>query len=113
MRIHTKQVLYEDMLRFTLAYLRNQASFSWWRRILDRSAYYETQLIHNLPNSIFKVDFVEHDIWFLNVQAKFYYLNCNAKLSPIYNQQIDFLCRLFEIVPEELRCQLEWDGPCR
>ncbi|GAB3259871.1 hypothetical protein [Chitinimonas naiadis] len=106
-----KQMIYQELLKLSLVYLRNQAAGSWWQRLNDRSVYYETELIHNLPISMFRADFVEHDIWFLNVQARNYYDTCNAQLSPIYTQQIAYLIKLFGQVPDSMRSQLKWDGP--
>lgn len=77
----------------------------------DRSALYETELIHNINVSLFEREFGAHDIWFLNVQARDYYLKCNPALSPLYSQKIELLGGLFEATPEHLRDQLEWEGP--
>lgn len=57
-----KQKIYQEMLWWTLPHLRNLSSLSWWRRWRDQSAAYESELIHNLPNSMFEADFVDHDI---------------------------------------------------
>ena len=106
-----KQEVYADILGLTLPHLRNISSASWWRRVRDRSASYESEFIHSLYWSIFKPDFVSHDIWFLNKQARWYYENCNPALSPIYPQQVTLIRELFALVPPELRGELEWSGP--
>ncbi|RBP47543.1 hypothetical protein DES53_101340 [Roseimicrobium gellanilyticum] len=106
-----KQEIYEFMLRRTLPHLRNVASLGWWRRMRDRSAYYEAELIHNLPNSMYKPEFVEHDIHFLNWQARWYCEKCDVKLSSMYPQQVGLIRGLFALVPPEMRSQLKWSGP--
>jgi hypothetical protein len=68
-------------------------------------------LIHNLPNSIFEPEFTEHDIWFLNVQAKAYITGCDPELSPLYLEQRRRLKELFALVPDSLRGKLKWSGP--
>ncbi|GEP43587.1 hypothetical protein [Brevifollis gellanilyticus] len=78
MALPPKQVIYRELLHCTLPHLRNVSSWRWWMRMCDRSAYYEAELIHNLPVSMYEPDFVEHDVWFLNVQARTYYEECSA-----------------------------------
>jgi hypothetical protein len=106
-----KQEVYETMLRRALPHLRNVASQRWWRRVRDRSAYYEAELIHNLPNSMHQPEFVDHDIHFLNGQARWYCEKCNATLSSMYPQQVGLIRELFALVPPEMRSQLKWLGP--
>ncbi len=104
-----KQEIYREFLFWTLAYIRNAQSQPWWRRWRNRSAYEEAELIHNLCQSILDPDFVAHDIWFLNTQAKSYCLN--ARSSPLYPQHVERIRDLFRLVPEHLRLQLQWQGP--
>jgi hypothetical protein len=111
MALTPKQVVYEEMLHWTLPHLRNISTWPWWRRVRDRSAYYEAELIHNLPVSMFEPGFVEHDIWFLNVQARTYCRECNGDLSPYYLQQVTRIRELFSLVPSPFRSKLEWAGP--
>jgi hypothetical protein len=109
--LSAKQAVYDEILSSTLVYLRNLATLPWWRRMTDRSAFYETELIHNINNSLFEREFGAHDIWFLNAQARDYCLNCNSSLSPLYSRHIELLGKLFEATPEHLRDQLKWEGP--
>ena len=83
----------------------------WFRRIRDRSGYHESELIHNLSHSIFKEDFVAHDLWFLNHQARLYCEKCSPNLSELYRGNVKLIRELFEAVPDHLRHELEWDGP--
>ena len=110
-KLTTKQEIYAELFSSTLVYLRNTASFPFWRRWADRSTYFELELLHNLPNSMFHAEFVEHDIWFLNVQAHHYYSNCSPKISPLYANQLALIAKLFSLVPPMLRRQLQWAGP--
>ena len=106
-----KQMIYAELVSLTLVYLRNRASLPWWRRIGDHSAYFELDLLHNLSNSMFEREMVEHDVWFLNAQAQYYWAQCSPKLSPLYGRQLELIQRLIVLVPDHLRNQLKWTGP--
>ena len=106
-----KQELYQDILRRTSPHLRNVAALPWWRRLRDRSTYFETELLHNLWPSLFEPDFVEHDIWFLNAQAKVYCEECSERLSPLYADNVKRIKELFALVPDPFRDKLKWRGP--
>lgn len=104
-----KQEIYKELLRQTLPMTRNVLSS---RIVFGRSrkdALELSQLTHNLYVSILEEGFVDHDIWFLNVQARSY---CEtAKGSSAYLAVIDLIHQLFNEVPENLRYKLEWNGP--
>jgi hypothetical protein len=106
-----KQEIYQEMLRVVFMYVRSVAALPWYRRIGDRSLYCEIDLVHNLTTSMFEDDFVAHDLWFLNWQARHYCESYNPNICPLYLQQIDLIRRLFQLVPSELREQLKWGGP--
>jgi hypothetical protein len=106
-----KQQIYKEMLWWTLPHLRNVSTWPWWRRVRDRSVYFEAELIHNLPVSLLEPDFLEHDIWFLNVQARAYAERCSPMISDLYPEQLRRIRALFDLVPEGLRHQLQWAGP--
>jgi hypothetical protein len=106
-----KQEIYNLMFWWVLPHLRNCASMPWWRRARDRSAYFEAELIHNLPVSMFEPEFVEHDIFFLNFAARWYCENCSISVSPLYLQQVQRIRDLFALVPQEMRSELKWAGP--
>lgn len=91
------------------------AGISLWRRLLnprlwkDQATYEEAELVHNLHPSLFEPEFVDHDIWFLNWQAKYY---CeHAKRSPFYLTHVGLIQELFALVPEPMRSRLKWPGP--
>ena len=106
-----KQVLYREMLHWSLPHLRNVSTWPWWRRLRDRSAYFEAELVHNLPVAVLEPDFGEHDIWFLNEQARDYCQQCNAQVSYLYPSQVGRIRELFSLVPEHMRSKLRWTGP--
>jgi hypothetical protein len=111
MALSPKQIIYGEMLHRTLPHLRNVSTWRWWQRLRDRSAYYEAELVHNLPVSMYEPDFGEHDVWFLNVQARAYCQECSAGLSSLYPQQVERIRGLFALVPQHLRPKLQWTGP--
>jgi hypothetical protein len=106
-----KQVVYREMLHCTLPHLRNISTWPWWRRLRDRSASYEAELVHNLPVSMFDPEFGEQDIWFLNAQARTYCRECSPDLSRLYPEQVKRIRELFSLIPPPLRTKLQWDGP--
>ena len=107
----TKNEIYLDMLRSSLPYLRGLTSQNFFRRIRDRSGYYETQLIHSFYLLLAHDDFENSDIHFLNYHCKDYFYNCSENISVLYDGNIAKITRLFSIVPENLKSQLEWNGP--
>jgi len=66
-----KSHLYVKMLSLSLAYIRNIQSQSEEIKGKDVSCCLEAELVHNLTTSLLSPDFSEHDIWFLNHQAKY------------------------------------------
>lgn len=105
------QEIYNEIFDSALPHIKNVSTWEWWRKLRNRSVYYEAELIHNLPVSILEPEFVDHDIWFLNHQARWYYTHCNENLSSLYLLQVERIRELFSIVPEHRRAQLEWSGP--
>lgn len=103
-----KQEIYREILWWTLPHLRNVSTWGLWRRIKDRSVYFESELVHNLPVSMYEPEFTDHDIWFLNVQAKSYIEQCSGQISPLYPSQKERLLRLMSLVPEHLASKLQW-----
>lgn len=107
----TKNEIYIDMLFWILPYIRNIQSQDKKIKSEDLSCYYESELIHNLPNKILINEFTSSDISFLNYQAKYYYENCTPKISILYSKNIEYIKMLFDLVPDELKEQLKWLGP--
>jgi hypothetical protein len=109
--VSPKQEIYQELLRPGLVHWRNRTTQPWWRRLRYSSELYESELIHNLWPSLWEPEFVEHDIWFLNTQARWYCEKCSPKLSPLYEHRVGLIRELFALVPEALRDKLQWNGP--
>lgn len=107
----TKSEIYIQMFNLVLPYVRSIQTQNAWVKARDMSCYFEAELIHNLPKSILEKDMVEHDIWFLNNQAKYYFEKCNADISLNYEQHIKYIKMLFKMVPDNLKSSLLWKGP--
>lgn len=99
------------MLSSALSHIRNVQSRGERERKKDRACYFESELVHNLMHTLLSPEFREHDIWFMNNQAKFYYENCSPEISINYGQQSEYIKMLFLMVPDELKHTLIWQGP--
>ncbi len=106
-----KLEVYIKMFELVLPYVRSIQSQSSRVKSRDVSCYLETELIHSLPKSFMDTSITEHDIWFLNYQAKYYFEKCNDDISPNYNQHVDYIRMLFKMVSEKLKSKLMWAGP--
>jgi hypothetical protein len=106
-----KQEIYRELLWRLLPHLRTVSSLRWWQTARRVELHAEAELIHNLPISILEPKFVDHDIWFLNAQAKWYLENA-PKNSPNYEANRAAIKELFGLVPEEMKDKLRWPGPC-
>lgn len=105
-----KQEIYAEMLIFAIPIVRNIQTWPWWSRLrMADMCYQETELVHNLSYSILEPEFTDHDIWFLNVQARNYWHNGRKSYS--YSAQVRYIRELFELVPETMRDRLLWSGP--
>lgn len=103
-----KNEIYIKMLLLSIPYIRNRQTFE---KSPDLSCYLEAELVHNLAYTILTPEFEEHDIYFLNTQAKYYIENCSEDISIAYGGQKELIASLFEIVPQEMRSKLLWEGP--
>lgn len=106
-----KNEIYVKMLSISLSYIRNVQSLGEKDKSQDVSCFFEAELVHNLMYSLLTVDFIEHDLWFLNNQAKYYFEKCSEDISPNYNQHVEYIKLLFKMVPERLQSKLQWPGP--
>jgi hypothetical protein len=107
----TKQEIYREILLRVLPWIRNVQTWPWWRRMRERSVRWDAELVHNMPVSLLDPSFTDHDVWFLNVQARSYCEECSVVISPNYEANVSAIRRLFESVPPEKQSQLEWRGP--
>ncbi len=106
-----KNEIYVKMLGLALPYIRNVQLLENKKKNLSFSCYLEAELVHNLTITILDKNFSEHDIWFLNSQAKYYVEKCNENISPNYIQHLIYIKELFNIVPDALKSKLTWAGP--
>lgn len=106
-----KNEIYVKMLSLSLPYIRNIQLLDKREKGRDTSCYFEAELVHNLTHTLLIPDFVEHDLWFLNNQAKYYFEKCSEDVSPNYNQHLEYIKLLFKMVPDGLKVKLLWQGP--
>ncbi|OKP00296.1 hypothetical protein [Xenorhabdus eapokensis] len=106
-----KIIIYSNMLNKSLSYIRNVQTHSCFRKAFDKSCYMEAELLHNIVISLTDEEMTLHDIFFLNNHARFYLENTNDKECANYYSHQDDIKKLFSIVPEYLKNQLEWQGP--
>ncbi|MEL7629987.1 zinc ABC transporter substrate-binding protein [Pectobacterium aroidearum] len=103
-----KNEIYIKMLLLSIPYIRNMQQH---KKPSDLSCYYEAELVHNLVYTILTPDFEDHDIYFLNNQARYYIENCSDDISIVYSGQKELISSLFEMVPQEMKSKLLWKGP--
>ncbi|QIF93140.1 hypothetical protein [Proteus vulgaris] len=103
--------IYSEMLWWALSHIRNVQTHSFIRKGKNKSCGFEAELLHNVVGTLPTEGMNDNDIYFLNVQAKYYLDNANEKICDNYNVHKKNIKRLFEIVPEHLKDQLKWDGP--
>ncbi len=104
-----KQIIYQELYELTLSQARNLLTLSALNIKAKKSAGELIEFIHNIHVSIFKPEFVDHDIWFLNSQARYF---CQyAGKNPEYAAIIRLVKELFQLVPDCMKSKLEWKGP--
>ncbi|WP_119738316.1 zinc ABC transporter substrate-binding protein [Pseudomonas sp. Larv2_ips] len=106
-----KNEIYVRMFSLALPYIRNIQTLEKKIKGKDRSCYFGAELVHNLASSLLSSEFSEHDIWFLNHQAKYYFDNCSDDISPNYWEHLKLIRALFELVPDIFKAKLLWVGP--
>lgn len=90
-----KNEIYIDILQVTLPHLRMVANLSWFYKLRDRSAIYETELIYGFYYLLSHDDFEISDIRFLNDHCRYYCVNCNENISMLYNDHLKSFADLF------------------
>lgn len=108
-----KQTIYRELFRLVLPTIRNTQSHGPWHKAWDRSSYLLAELIHNLYYSMFEPEFGDHDVWFMNHQARAFVERASTRTCYPYELICDVLADLFEAAPEGVRSRLEWRGPTR
>jgi len=109
--LNRKQQLYLEILDRILPFLRNIQTHSSWQRFKYGSFYPETELVHNLPRLLVVPEYTEHDIHWLNYQARIFAKDGNNPVHGFYEPVIANIAELFRRVPEPLRAGLKWGGP--
>ena len=116
-----KQDIYKEILFWALPSVRN--ALSRFRRISPlmvlsprvqralRSEYEVAQFVHNIHVSITDEGFTDHDIWFLNHQARAFCEQNDAEGCILYSLFCYYIQELFKDVPEHLSDKLMWSGP--
>ena len=105
-----KQKNYIDLLMRSLPLIRN--SLTWDNKTLTENKAWlleEAELVHNISLSIIQPEFCDHDIHFLNFNAKRYYENGHQSWN--YIENIKSIATLMNEVPEKLKSKLQWNGP--
>lgn len=120
MGMSRKQEIYKEFLRWSLPGIRNRLSmfrhihfFMLFSRKQQRSwrcEYEVAEFVHNLYISILQEEWTDHDIHFLNYQARSF-CEANNKDCSHYALFAYYIQELFKEVPEERRGDLRWDGP--
>ena len=108
-----KQEIYRDLLMWSTIYLRSVQSLPlWpWHRRKRRALYEQSELIHNLYVSILTPEFLDHDIHFLNHQARLYLQNADPQYESVVEPHRELIRELFGLVPQDMRHKLKWGGP--
>ena len=106
-----KQEIYRELLQFGLPSFRAVRHLRWWQRARRQALYVEAEFLHNLYVTILEPEFVEHDIWFLNNQARWFLSHTDPKHVACYHHHERLIQELFALVPDGLREKLMWSGP--
>jgi hypothetical protein len=90
-------------------------TYSAWQRFKRGSLQFETELVHNLPRRLLMAEFDEHNVSWLNSQARIYVTRGRADKDEFYESIVAGIAELCALVPEKLRKQLfwAWKGPCK
>ncbi len=57
---------------------------------------------------MFEEDYIDHDIWIINHEFKYFTENCNQKIFHAYPLFCKILLDIYEDVPEDQRDKLKW-----
>ncbi len=106
-----KQEIYCRLLGWGLSRVRNDEYTNNFTPERHRALILEAELLHNLCDSICEPGFVDHDLYFLNVQAQIYCERANPSFCPGFKFNREAIRELFQLVPSELRPLLKWNGP--
>lgn len=103
----SKKEIYLEMIRDAVVQSRNASTLPMFQKAFNKSSYYELELVHNLFTSLDDEEFSDHDIYFLNNQAKWYLENCSDKFSPLYEENKKRIEALISMVPSIRRNEVK------
>jgi hypothetical protein len=106
-----KQQIYYDILDMMLPAMRNVQRQSSWRRFGYGSFYPELELVHNVHRLLLVPGFTEHDVHWLNSQARIFFERGNNRAHALHEPITSCIAELFTMVPEPLKKKLSWQGP--
>jgi hypothetical protein len=99
------------MLSFGLPYLRNFLEQPWYKRILNKSAFLTSQLLHYIPPILFYKDIGKQDVEFIVFGGRFFVENFNDKSDPIFLILSDLILELYELIQSEDNLEVKWIFP--
>src|SRR5713101_1264294 len=106
-----KQKIYNEILEKVLPFMRNIQRHSAWHRFRYGSFYPEMELVHNMHRILVLPEFTEHDVHWLNSQARIFVELGNNPVHGFYEAITASISELFTLVPEPLKNKLTWAGP--
>ena len=105
-----KQEVYVEIMDVILPYMRNIQRDNLIRRIAHGTFYPELELVHNLGRGLLNEAWTQHDVRWINTQARIYIERGNKTL-PFYPKVCSCIIELVDMVPEDLKYLLNWCGP--
>ena len=101
--------IYSEMLYKTLTYIRCQQTGSFFSKGIDKTCYMEAEFLHDVIRYINDERINSGDVKFLNYHARYYLEHATQKRYPNYESHKKNIMRLFDMVPNELKSELEWN----
>jgi hypothetical protein len=104
--IMKKNEIYLSMIKDAVVQSRNVSTLPFLKKASDKSVYFDSELVHNLFSTLHEEEIVEHDIFFLNNQAKWYLENCSEEKSPLFLENKKRIEELLSLVPEDRKLEV-------
>lgn len=104
-----KNLLYLEILRWTLPYARNVQTWRFWRR-LQVDLYIELELVHGIPQLMEDPGMTMADVYWINCQASNYARACRESDRPASEVILRAIEDLVSLVPAEWADKLAWRG---
>ncbi|EBS7636841.1 hypothetical protein CDR68_24560 [Salmonella enterica] len=101
--------IYSEMLWRSLSYIRGMQTCSFISKGMDKTCYMEAELLHDVSKYLSDENMNAGDVKFLNYNARFYLENATPHNYPNYESHKKNILLLFNIVPDELQKNLEWN----